>query len=205
MSSSMTKREGGIGLGSPAEKPPSKLPMTLSVAGKAIVGLPSSGCAFAHGGHRVGPRTVHRLGCVARRRCTTSRPSRRRWSSSRGSGSPNANPPQSSPMATSGPKRSDRRWKPRYTTPLGKRGISDGFRGDIPRRSGELMLHRTAARAEALWALVTSPKRGARLGAEDHAPHAQSSRQQQRLANLVDQLRRPLRSSAAWADSWGPS
>jgi hypothetical protein len=41
MSSSTTKREGGIGLASPAEKPLSKLPMTLSVAGKAIVGLPS--------------------------------------------------------------------------------------------------------------------------------------------------------------------
>ena len=41
MSSSMTKREGGIGLESQAKNPPSKLPMTLSVAGKAIVGLPS--------------------------------------------------------------------------------------------------------------------------------------------------------------------
>ena len=35
------KTEGGIGLESPAEKPPSKLPMTLSVARKAIVGLPN--------------------------------------------------------------------------------------------------------------------------------------------------------------------
>jgi hypothetical protein len=40
MSSSMTKREGGIGLESPAEKPLSKLPMILSVARKVIVGLP---------------------------------------------------------------------------------------------------------------------------------------------------------------------
>src|SRR5712691_2682995 len=42
MSSSMTKREEGIGLESQAEKLPSKLPMTLSVAGRAIVGLPRS-------------------------------------------------------------------------------------------------------------------------------------------------------------------
>jgi hypothetical protein len=55
MSSCMTNREGGIGLESPPEKPPSKLPMTLSVARKAIVGLPS----------RVGAGSVSTLACMS--------------------------------------------------------------------------------------------------------------------------------------------